>query len=282
MKYILLALAVVTLSSQHIMKKEYDVKRKAKNQLVFSFVSVFFAMIFFLMSSGFKLEFKMEILPYSIAFAVAYSVSVIGTNVAISKGPLALSSMISSYAMLIPTAYGIIFLKEQISAFVYTGILFLIIALYLINAKKENRKFPLVWVFYMGMGFLGNGLCSTIQKIKQINLGPIRNNEFMILALAISLVMIGVAILFGKYDKKAMFKGAAKYGAFVGLANGATNLLILLLTAVVPNAVLFPIVSGGAIVLTFLVSFVFYKEIPSRVQLVGYVFGAVGVVLLSI
>lgn len=282
MKYILLALAVVTLSSQHIMKKEYDVKRKAKNQLVFSFVSVFFAMIFFLMSSGFKLEFKMEILPYSIAFAVAYSVSVIGTNVAISKGPLALSSMISSYAMLIPTAYGIIFLKEQISAFVYTGILFLIIALYLINAKKENRKFPLVWVFYMGMGFLGNGLCSTIQKIKQINLGPIRNNEFMILALAISLVMIGVAILFGKYDKKAMFKGAAKYGAFVGLANGATNLLILLLTAVVPNAVLFPIVSGGAIVLTFLVSFVLYKEIPSRVQLVGYVFGAVGVVLLSI
>lgn len=282
MKYILLALAVVTLSSQHIMKKEYDVKRKAKNQLVFSFVSVFFAMIFFLMSSGFKLEFKMEILPYSIAFAVAYSVSVIGTNVAISKGPLALSSMISSYAMLIPTAYGIIFLKEQISAFVYTGILFLIIALYLINAKKENRKFPLVWVFYMGMGFLGNGLCSTIQKIKQINLGPIRNNEFMILALVISLVMIGVAILFGKYDKKAMFKGAAKYGAFVGLANGATNLLILLLTAVVPNAVLFPIVSGGAIVLTFLVSFVFYKEIPSRVQLVGYVFGAVGVVLLSI
>ena len=134
----------------------------------------------------------------------------------------------------------------------------------------------------MGMGSLGNGLCSTIQKIKQINLGPIRNNEFMILALAISLVMIGVAILFGKYDKKAMFKGAAKYGAFVGLANGATNLLILLLTAVVPNAVLFPIVSGGAIVLTFLVSFVFYKEIPSRVQLVGYVFGAVGVVLLSI
>jgi multidrug transporter EmrE-like cation transporter len=60
------------------------------------------------------------------------------------------------------------------------------------------------------------------------------------------------------------------------------NLLVMILSGLMPVSLMFPIISAGGIVAIFVISLVFYKEKLSRLQIIGYILGTVSVVLLNI
>lgn len=60
------------------------------------------------------------------------------------------------------------------------------------------------------------------------------------------------------------------------------NYLVMVTSAMLPNAVLFPSISAGGIVLTFVCALTIYKEKLSKTQTVGYVLGIAAVVLLNV
>ena len=66
------------------------------------------------------------------------------------------------------------------------------------------------------------------------------------------------------------------------MANGAVNLFVMLLTGLLPTAILFPSISAGGMAITFAIAILFYKEKLSKVQILGYMFGIISVVLLNI
>ncbi len=79
-----------------------------------------------------------------------------------------------------------------------------------------------------------------------------------------------------------MVKPCLRYGAVKGLINGIMNYLVMVVSASIPNSVLFPSISAGGIVLTFICSLTIYKEKLSKSQMLGYILGIISVIFLNI
>lgn len=283
MQYLLLIMVIVLVSLQNVFQKQYNIKTKDANIFLFGGFTSLAALVFFVLSSGFKLSFAIEFVPYSIAFGITYAAATIGLVYAIRYGSMAISSLVISYSLLIPTMYGVLFLNDNIGVIAYAGIALLLVSIFLLNAKKDaDMKFSLKWLICILVGFVGNGLCSTIQKMEQIAFDGSYKSEFMIIALVIASVLLLVTAFFQKGDIKKEAKLCATLAIPGGIANGVVNLFVMLLTGLIPNAILFPSISAGGIVLSFIIALFVYKEKLSKVQLLGYILGISSVILLNL
>jgi len=282
MQYFLLLIVIVLVSLQNVIQKEYSMRDSDDRRFLFGAALSFAAMTFFIVSSGFNLDFKADFVGYSIGFAMSYAASNIGLLLAIKWGSLAITMLVNSYSLIIPTFYGIIFLNEKLSLSAIVGIVLLIISIFLIGAKKEEIKFSLKWLISLFFAFAGNGMCSTVQKMQQLAFNGEFKNEFMIISLFIStLILFGASLIFKEKIKKGS-PMCIGFGACCGIANGIVNLLVMMLTALIPTAILFPSISGGGIVLGFVLAVFAYKEKLSMLQVIGYFIGMISVILLNI
>ena len=282
MKYLLLISDIVGITAQNVFSKQYDLKCKNHNVFIFTAVLSLFAMLFFIVSAGGKLNFNAEFVPYSIGFGIAYGAATVGLVYAIKTGSLSISMLVMSYSLIIPTIYGIVFLKDPVHTGTYIGIILLMISLFMINMKKEDTKFSLAWIIWVIISFAGNGMCSTVQKMQQLHFDGAYKSEFMIVALAVVIVISVIVGFLQPGNKKDEFTECLKYAPMSGITNGIVNMLTMMLTAMIPNAVLFPSLSAGGIVLTFIISIAVYKEKLTKMQLVGYAAGTVSVIMLSL
>ena len=80
---------------------------------------------------------------------------------------------------------------------------------------------------------------------------------------------------------KACLKDGIVLMVFWGILNGAANLFIMML-ARMPASLVYPLISGGSIILTWIASRIFYKEKLTVYQNVGLVFGVGAVVFLNL
>ena len=283
MEYLFLFITAAGVTFQNIMTKQFNTKVKVVNSYFYSSIVSFFAMIFFVISAGGKLHFTKELFPYSITCAVLFGIMLHANLKALKYGPMSITSLISSIALVVPTLFGIIVLNDPIGPLKYIGILFLVFALVMINLKKEDdKRFSPKWIIFATLLFFSNGLISIIQKVQQMAFDGEYKNEFMLCAFFIVFVLFFVMGLRVQGDKKKMLCECVKYAAPVGLANGLGNFLVLVLTAVLPTAILFPAISAVSMVLTFILALIVFREKLSKAQTIGYISGVISVVLLNI
>ena len=283
MSYLFLSIIILVQLMEQIISKQYNLRAKRHNVILFTAVGCFCELIFFLLNSGGTLYFPKELFSYGIAFAVAFGMASVAIVLAIQTGPLSVTVLIYSYSLLIPTCYGIFFLREPVHSSLYLGLAILAVALYLINRNKSERmKFRPMWIFNVLLAFVGNGMCSTVQKMQQLRFSGAYKDELMVIALTIVTVMLLVIGLCQKGNKAEMLKLCLKYGPAKGICNGILNYLVMVVSASLPNAVLFPSISAGGIVLAFICALTIYQEKLSKSQLVGYVLGIFAVVFLNL
>ena len=281
MQYLLLAVTTVCLSAQQLIQKRYNQKAENPNQFLFLAFTALAATVFFIAASLFRLSFDPAVLPYSLGFAAAYIAATVGLIYALKLGSMAITALVNSYSLLIPTFYGIIFLRESVKIAGIIGIALLLVSLFLLGAKKERATGGVKWLVFLVVAFVGNGMCSTVQKIQQINMDGAYKSEFMIFALiAAFVVFAGFALARG--NVKNNLTPCAGFGSLNGVFNGAVNFLVLILTGLIPNSVLFPCISAGGIVLSLFTALFLFKEKLSAFQIVGYVLGLASVILLNI
>ena len=282
MNAILLIAIILGVSLQDVSKKIYNKRATAAGTYFFVTLSALAAAIFFALTSG-KLDFNPAIIPYSVLFAISYTAGVVGSVIAIASGPLSLTSLIVSFSLMLPTLYGLIFLNDPISVGLFPGLALLAASLFLINKREKGAKINTKWVISVIFAFLGNGFCTISQKMEQIAFDGGYKNEFMIIALVITAVICLVMMLTKERDilKAQKWDGYA-LGLFCGALNGLVNLLVMILSGLMPVSLMFPIISAGGIVVIFVISLVFYKEKLSRLQMLGYILGTASVVLLNI
>ena len=79
-----------------------------------------------------------------------------------------------------------------------------------------------------------------------------------------------------------MLKNGTLYGAISGVFNGAKNFLILFIYSLLPISIVSPLKAGLAIIFSFLLSLIVYKEKYSVLQKIGVATGGVAVVILTI
>jgi len=280
-----LLLIVIGISAQSVIKKGYNNKSEGKGVFTFSSVTVLTACIFFVIKSGFNLPFGWEMLPYALGFAISYCLSAVFGFLAIKEGPLSLTSLATSYSLIIPTFWGLIFDGDEAGVWLYLGLLLLFVSILLINAKKKEGegKITVKWLIYALISLVGNGACSTIQPMQSRAFGGAYDSTFMVISLlVVFLVLASFAIFNEREEILPSLKCGAPFMVLCGAANGMVNLLVMVASATVNNSVMFPIISAGGIVLTWLVSVFLYKEKLEKRQNIGMLLGVISIIFLNL
>ncbi len=282
MNAVLLISIILGVSAQNIIKKPYTQKSGGKGAFIFGTLSSFSAMLFFVVTSG-GFTWESGLIPYALGFALSYGTSTVFSVLATASGSLSLTALIVSFSLMIPTFYGLIFLKDPISVGLIPGLLLLAISLVLINKKSDSVKITRKWLIFVFLAFVGNGMCSTVQKMQQVAFDGAYKNEFMIIALASVVIgLLTASLITERKDIVRCAKCGWYFALGCGIMNGIVNLFVMILSARMPVSLMFPLVSAGGIVITYLVSRFIYKEMLTKTQLVGFVLGTASVVLLNI
>ena len=283
MKLIYLISVILGISGQNIAKKAFSHKTGGGGVFTFSTLCALASMLFFLLTAT-KPVWNAALLPYALFFALSYGTASIFGVLALSCGPLSLTALISSFSLMIPTFYGLLFLQDPVSFGLYPGLALLAASLFLINKKgKHEDRLSLKWFVYVLLAFLGNGLCSVAQAMQQKHFQGQFKNEFMIMALAFVVMIMGVAALLKERRDLGDYCKAGWYLSLgCGALNGMVNLFVMILTGLMSVSLMFPLISVGGIVVTFTVSKVFYKEKLSTAQHIGFLLGIGAIVFLNL
>ena len=273
---------ILFVAGQNIVQKPYSVKTKGQGAYLFGLMTAFASMLFFVFSSK-NMQWDIRIIPYSLLFATVYATSTIATFVAIASGAMSLTSLITSYSLMIPTVYGLIFLHESISIGFVCGIVLLMISLFLINQKTGSVKISLKWVISVTIAFVAGGLCSVFQNLQQVTFNGAYKNEFMIVALLfVSIVFFIMVLVKEKNGLISYVKTGWYMGLFCGIMNGIVNLFVMILSARMSVSIMFPLISAGGIIVTYIFSRFVFKERLTNRQFAGFILGIISVVLLNL
>ena len=230
-----------------------------------------------------------ELIVPAVAFGLSYAAATVFVVLAIKCGSLAKTTLITSYSLMVPALAGLIVLREPLGVPMLVGMVLLVLSLWLTNYRKKSadapkEKFTLKWLIFVLLGFIGNGMCSTVQKLSPHFLGEdINQNLYMIAALGLSsAVLITASFLTKEIDLKSTLKIGAPLSLFCGLFNGAVNYLAIYLNQFIPASVMFPVLSAGEIILIVPYSLLVRREKFTAAQWVGFGVGVVSVVLLNL
>lgn len=280
MNILYLVVIVLTLSMQNVTKKGYT-QKSLGGVYTFSVMTCLAAAVFFMVTSG-GFEWESGVVPYALAFATAFCTTTVFSVLSIGCGSLSLTNLMISYSLMVPALYGVVFLKETLSLFFYPGIVLLIVSLFLINHQGEKTKIRIKWIVYVTLATLGNGMCTTFQKMQQVKFEGAYKNELMILALISGAIGLGIlALIQERKEIVTCIKGGWLYAVLGGLCNGVLNLFVMILSGRMSASLMFPSISAGGIIVTYIISKYFYKETLTKKQTIGFVLGIVSVILLN-
>ena len=91
---------------------------------------------------------------------------------------------------------------------------------------------------------------------------------------------MGFSVLINDNDGSGR-RGWMECGSGIGKSKDA-NLFVTILSGKTATSLMFPLISAGGIIVTYVISRFFYKENLSERQLVGFILGTVSVICLSV
>ena len=293
MGYLCILLAVCSGLTEGFLIKKYNQKH-TKGGFIFTAIVSLCSMLFFLFSdlitdnSG--LSFPLAMLPYAIIAGILYCTASVMTYFALNCGSFAITMLILSYALVFSTVYGLVFLNESASAFTYIGFVLIALSLFFVRGaseKKEDgtaeKRFSAVWLICIVLSVIGAGMFGVLQRMQQVRFDDAVTNEFMVVALGISAVILFVVgLVKDKKDCGYIFKNGSPYALGAGLANGATNMLNMIAYTMIAISVAAPTEAGVKIIISFLLSCFVFKEKFFKRQIIGVILGAIAVVFLNI
>ena len=287
MNYFLLFLTALFIVFQKVIQDRYNAKCRS-GVFLFSGMISFFAMCFF-MAVNRDWTWSSELIIPAISFGLSYAAATVFVVLAIRCGSLAKTTLITSYSLLVPAFAGLIILREPLGIPMIAGMILLVLSLWLTNHRKKTadtpkEKISLKWLVFVLLGFIGNGMCSTVQKLAPHYLGADVNLTLStIAALGLSIVvLIAASFLTKETDLKSTLRVGGPLSLFCGLFNGAVNYLAIYLNQFIPASVMFPVLSAGEIILIVPYSLLVRRERFTVKQWAGFAVGVVSVVLLNL
>ena len=287
MNYFLLFLTALFIVFQKVIQDRYNAKCRS-GVFLFSGMISFFAMCFF-MAVNRDWIWSSELVIPAVSFGLSYAAATVFVVLAIKCGSLAKTTLITSYSLLVPAFAGLIILREPLGLPMIVGMILLVLSLWLTNHRKKTadtpkEKITLKWLVFVLLGFVGNGMCSTVQKLTPHYLGAdVNQNLYMIAALGLSTaVLIAASFLTKETDLKSTLRVGGPLSLFCGLFNGAVNYLAIYLNQFIPASVMFPVLSAGELILIVPYSLLVRRERFTAKQWAGFAVGVVSVVLLNL
>ena len=202
---ILVYLAIVLSSvTQSASTKAFN--RQSSNSAVFNAIKALTSFaIFSLMAVG-GFTFHRPTLIFGLIYGACMCLSMYSGYKALCLGPMALTSMLVSFSIIVPLIWGLTVGDETLSALRVIALILLFGAIILTNAdklfKKRENKEPIsqksgyfVWLLFVGTTFLCNGACSVLQKQHQSLYPEAYSGEFMFFAMLLCTLVFTVILL---------------------------------------------------------------------------------------
>lgn len=263
--YSLVIAATVLFSLQFLFNQRFQEScgTDLKASLVFSLYKSMVIVFIMLIISGFKVEFTW----FSMLMATIYAASGILMSYyslkAFSVANLSVYSVFSMLGgMLLPFLLGIIFYDEPLTVFKVICCI-LIVGAVLLNIKSGTQSKKAL-IYYFAVFFL-NGIAGVISKIHQSSsYAHVDSSGFMIWSSVVTVAICAIWLLVGYRkiplvkDKELLF--VSGYGVF----NGLGNLFLLIALSVLPASVQYPLVTGGVIVCSAVISTVRKEKLTAK------------------
>jgi drug/metabolite transporter (DMT)-like permease len=270
-EYLLLLLGAFMCSIQFVFQKKYQRAsgESARSAMLFTMLSGIAGAVYILLLKGFKLEFSV----FSMLMAALTALDVMLINIVGIKtmrmGSLSVYTLFMMLGgMIVPFIMGVFVLNERPSVFCVLATLLVVLSLYLPvlekksdgRAQKGARKFYILCVSL----FLLNGAYSCLSKLHQINSAAVSAQDFLFMIFAAEILFSGAALAVQSAFKKSepVKLGAKSLAYCLGFAlfYGTGAILIISGASVVNATVLYPTVTGGAIIFSALNGRVIFGE----------------------
>ena len=222
---------------------------------------------------------------FSIVLGVLFGIMTALANIyamqAMSSGPMHITILITTSSMIIPALAGTWIGGESPSTLKLCAILGLIFSLYLAGSKLESAARSPKWPIFCLIAFVSAGMVGVLQKIHQIS--PHKGELFAFLSAAFAFSCLYTLFCLRKTPSTMRFtKGQVALAICSGVLLFTINLLNLRLSGVIPSQIFFPLMNGGAIILSSLSSILFFREAVTARQLIGLGGGALCLVVISL
>jgi len=244
-------------------------------------------LVLFALMAAFGFRFHLPTVLFGVSYGACLCISMYAGYQALCRGPMALTSMLVSFSVVIPLIWGITVGNETLKTMQYPALVILFLAIIMTNVDKMKAKktTPIndrSWVLFVGITFACNGICSILQKQHQTRYPMAYSKEFMLFAMLLcSVVFVIFALRKSSIKELKMIKGK-RYGVLSGIANGLANFLTLALAGSENASVLFPIISAGTILASLLCGRWLFREKLKANHYVALAFGIMAVILLKL
>ena len=252
-----------------------------------------------------RLEFSAFTVWLALLFGAVVCLQQLTLLLALSKGPLSYTMVIVAMSTLITALSGVFFWHEHLRAVQLVGIVLMVLCLVL-SVKREpkksgesgGRRLSAVWLLLALLAMAFNGGVGILQKTHQSSAHKAELPAFLFVAFAFCAVFSVFCYLFltirarGKRQEAGAEESTARSPHFSrnlivlfllsGVCVALCHCINLYLSGVVAAAVFFPIVNGGALMLTTLASLLLFHERLSLTQWLGLALGAVATLLLCL
>ena len=259
-------------------------EKSADGAKLYNFLQLSAVSLIWIIMFAFDYSFDAAVLPYSVAFAVSFTLCDIGIIYALKYGPASLTSLLLGLSLILTTVWGLIFWNAPVTVFVIIGIILVAASIFLClyTGKREKKKISLKWLFFVSLAFFGNAACSIIQRTQQIVFNGGYKTMLMAVATTLSAIACFVIYLLGdKRDSKMIIKKSWVFPVAAGACNVFLNLFVmkLALSSLSPSFI-YPVIGVGGLFVVLVFSFFVFKEKLRWWQWLGILLGALAIAML--
>ena len=272
-------LNVACSAGQSTLSKHYASKGGNANVFNINKVAAGF-LVFLIMGLWGGLRFHVPTALLGMAYGTCLYVSNFAGFTALALGPMALTSIIAAFSLVIPFLAGITLWGEELSLPGGIGIGLLLCSIVLMNFRKSGQPMSLKWLFFSFLTFFSNGISSVVQKQHQLFWPGRYRTEFMLWAMGWGLVLLALTVLI-RGTVKAEVRACVP-GASAGLIEGFANYIVLYLAATQDASVLFPVVSAAKIIAVWIIGRFTFRQQLKHTQTVGLLAGIAAIILLNL
>ena len=277
-------LAIVLFSPLQSAASKYYAK-DGGDILSFNLIKSFSALALFALVSIWGITFHVDTIVLSAFYGISLAVSMHFGYRAVEVGPMALTSLLVSFSVVIPIVYGLSFCGEAFTFFKGLGFGFLFVAIICSNIKKRDNvssKTDLRWFLCVLLTFVTNGICAVLQKRHQILYPKLYGTEFMLFAMLTCFLIYAVFAIIKIRPTRFFAVKKKRYGVYSGVGNGIANFCTILLAGFESASVLFPTISIGTIIGAIICGRVLFKEKLNVNNYLTLLFGVVAIIFLKL
>ena len=284
MDYILVAFAVLLLAFEFALSKKYQALEGTSMAagLRFNTLSGVLSAVIMWAISGFQVEWS----AFSLVMAFTLSLCCLSYSLlsfqVLKEGDMTLySTFLMSGGMLLPYAFGVLFLEESLTLWRILGVILVLAAIVLGNfsRRKVSNKILLLCCVV----FVLNGCVSILSKCHQISQNaPVSSSMFVAYSgLTRAFMTLPLLLMLKNVPNRAKMQHRLSpwVVAAAAVISGGSYLLQLVGAKTLPATVLYPMVTGGCIIFSSLAGRVFFREKLSLQQKISIAVCFVGTLL---